>query len=311
MVDDRLAEAQSSPDAGRTKREGPTIELEATEVSSKAPDPRHEPEQQRDQSPEPPHAAASASEDARSGKPISPWVIAPVSGAVAAALVIAVGWILGWPNVQAPPPAPQVTAASVDDLTSRVASLEGKINKPNPAEAVVPGSFLKPVKDLRDEVAALRAQSDKLAGSVNELKAAPHDASPGVDLSALNERIDKLEGASRVQSDAIASEKAAESKPADDMPLRRVVAAALLDVAVRHGDPYTEQLAAAKSQRRATQPRPRGAAACRRLACSPRPSRSRSRRSAPGLRLRACRCVRSTRKDRRRAKHRAALPSVR
>ena len=29
--------------------------------------------------------------------PISPWVIAPVSGAVAAALVIGVGWMLGWP----------------------------------------------------------------------------------------------------------------------------------------------------------------------------------------------------------------------
>ena len=44
------------------------------------------------------------------------------------------------------------------------------------------------------------------------------------------------------------SEKAAEPQSrADDMPLRRVVAAALLDVAVRHGDPYSETLAAAKA----------------------------------------------------------------
>ena len=114
--------------------------------------------------------------------------------------------------------APQVSAATIDDLTSRVVALEGKIDKPNAAEAVVPGSFMKTVKDLRDEVAALRAQSDKLAGSVNELKSAPRDASPDVDLSAVNERIDKLEHASRVQSDAIASEKNAQNKPADDTP---------------------------------------------------------------------------------------------
>jgi len=40
---------------------------------------------------------------------------------------------------------------------------------------------------------------------------------------------------------------AADAKPADDAPLRRVVAASLLDVAVRHGDAYTAPLAAAKS----------------------------------------------------------------
>ena len=245
MVDDRLADAQSPPDAARTKREGPTIELEATEVSSKAaPDPRPEPDQA--QRPEPPSAAADSG-SARASKSISPWVIAPFSGVVSAALVIAAGSMLGWPKVQAPPPAPQVTAGTVDELTARVATLEGKIDKPNAAEATVPASFLKPVKDLRDEVAALRAQSDKLAGSVNELKSAPHDASGAVDLSALNERIDKLERASRVQSDAIASEKNTQAKPADDTPLRRVVAAALLDVAVRHGDSYASELAAAKS----------------------------------------------------------------
>jgi hypothetical protein len=247
MVDDRLADADSSGDAGRTKREGPTIDLEASEVSSETkPAPPTEPAREAPSGPEPPKDAA-ASQSAPRGKPMSPWLIAPLSGAVAAALVIAVGWMLGWPSVQAPPPAPQVTAASVDDLTGRIAALETKVNKPNPTEAVVPGSFLKPVKDLRDEVTALRAQSDKLAGSINELKSAPRDASGAVDLTTLNERIDKLERTSRMQGDAIATDKAAENKPADDKPLRLVVAAALLDVAVRHGDPFAAELAAAKS----------------------------------------------------------------
>jgi hypothetical protein len=250
MVDERLADAPSSPDVARAKREGPTIELEATEVSSKAtPDAQAEPEPPA--AAEQPNAAASPSAPEAApkpvSKPISPWVVAPFSGAVAAALVIAVGWMLGWPKVQAPPPAPQVAVATVDDLAARVAALEGKVNKPGLPEAVPPGALLKPVKDLRDEVTALRGQTDKLAADVGELRSAPHDASGAVDLSVLNERIDKLERASRAQGEAIASEKTAESKPADDLPLRRVVAAALLDVAVRHGDPYAAELTAAKS----------------------------------------------------------------
>src|ERR1019366_5627279 len=64
------------------------------------------------------------------------------------------------------------------------------------------------------------------------------------DLSAINERIAGLERAARAQDSAIAQGNA---KPADDVPLRRVVAAALLDVLVRIGDPYPAALAAAKS----------------------------------------------------------------
>ena len=75
MVDDRLADAQSSPDAARAKREGPTIELEATEVSSKAAsDARPEPEQV--QRPEHPNAAADSG-SARASRRTSPWIIAP------------------------------------------------------------------------------------------------------------------------------------------------------------------------------------------------------------------------------------------
>ena len=241
MVDDRLADAPSSPDT-RAKREGPTIELEATEVSSKAVGDQ-EPEQA--QASEPPKDAAPSETGMSSKpnrKPTPPWIVAPFSGVVGAAVVIGVGALLGWPKVQTPPPAPQVEVSTVDDLTARVAALEGKIDQP------FPGPSLKSVKDLRDEVTALRAQVDKLANPVSDTKSAPQSAPAAVvDLSGINERIDKLERASRMQGDAIASGKAAESKAADDVPLRRVVAAALLDVAVRHGDPYTAQLAAARA----------------------------------------------------------------
>jgi hypothetical protein len=49
------------------------------------------------------------------------------------------------------------------------------------------------------------------------------------------------------QGSKLADSKAAEAKPADDMPLRRMVAAALLDVQVRTGDPFPASLSAAKS----------------------------------------------------------------
>ena len=184
-------------------------------------------------------------------KPISPWVIAPFSGAVAAALVIAVGWMLGWPKVDAPPAAPQVTASAFDDLGKRVAGLETKTNKPasDPAAAARIDALDKSLAALRGDIANQRTQSDKLATAINDLKSAPRDSAGNVDLSGITGRIVELERKASAQGEAIAheGEKAADAKPADDTALRRVVAAALLDVAVRHGDPYVATLKAAKS----------------------------------------------------------------
>jgi hypothetical protein len=83
-----------------------------------------------------------------------------------------------------------------------------------------------------------------LAAAVNDVKAAPRESPPPVDLSAINERIAGLERATRGQGAEIVQESA---KATDDVPLRRVVAAALLDVMVRSGEAYTAALAAAKS----------------------------------------------------------------
>jgi hypothetical protein len=157
--------------------------------------------------------------------------------------VILVGWMLGWPAVQAPPAAPQVDVAVVDDLGKRVSALEGKVNKPT--EAIAPG-LLRKLDPLPADVANLRAQVDKLAAAGNEVKSAPQgSATATVDLAPLNERIAKLE---EVLGGASApADKVAESKAQDDLPLRRLVAAALLDVAVRHGDPFAASLATAKA----------------------------------------------------------------
>src|SRR5258708_3795324 len=144
---------------------------------------------------------------------------------------------------------PQANAATIDDLAARVASIESRISKPAAAapDPAVSGrieTLEKSMASLRGELASLRAQSEKLATALNDVKSTPREGAAAVDLSAINERIAQIERATRAQGTEIAQEGA---KPVDDVPLRRIVAAALLDVLVRIGDPYPAALAAAKA----------------------------------------------------------------
>jgi hypothetical protein len=230
MVDDTPEDAQLPPDSGRAKRAPPTIDLEANEVTTES--------RGADGDAQPERIAEVTS------AAISPWVVAPVSGAVAAALVIGVGWILGWPAV--PPSVPAAPAAVVDDLATRLANIESRIAKPavaapDPAAAGRVEALEKSVASLRGELTGVRGQSEKLAAVLNDLKSTPR-ASATPDLAAINERLGQVERAARAQEAAPES-----ARPADDMPLRRVVAAVLLDVSVRQGDPYAASLTAAKS----------------------------------------------------------------
>src|SRR5947199_17874 len=158
MVDDRPEDTGSLPDSGRPKREPPTIDLKATDVSSET------------------------------------------KGSAEAA------------------PEPDAEAA-----TARTETLE------------------KTVAALRAELAPTRAQGDKLASAINDVKSAPRgDGAVSPDISGLDERIAKIESQIRTQGAEIAQQgsKLADAKPADDMPLRRLVSAGLLDVLVRIGAPY-------------------------------------------------------------------------
>ena len=269
MVEDRSEDTGSLPGSERPKRAAPTIDLEATVVSD---DTRSSAEKSSAEAPSGPELApapeatpVSSVEEPAAGSvsppaapPVSPWIVAPVSGAVAAALVIGVGWMLGWPPIQpaSAPSAPQLTAA-IDGLTARVAGLESKAGKPvpDPAAAARTEAVEKSVAALRGELTATRAQGEKLASALNDVQSAPRsDGAASPELAALGERLAKLESQIRTQSAEIAQQgskladsKAADAKPADDMPLRRVVAAALLDVLVRTGDPYPAALSTAKA----------------------------------------------------------------
>jgi len=240
MVDDNPEDATPPPDSGRAKRTPPTIDLEPAEVSGET---RNAGE---DVQPEgtPPEPASREPAPA-----ISPWVIAAMSGAVAASLVICVGWMLGWPAVLPATSSPPSNAAMVDDLAARVAGIEARISKPaaavpDPAMANRVEALEKSVASLRGDLSGLRAQSEKLSAAVNDVKSAPRESAPSVDLSAINERIAQVERAARAQASETAQQGA---KPADDVPLRRVVAASVLDVSARQGEPYVAALAAAKT----------------------------------------------------------------
>jgi hypothetical protein len=239
MADDKPEDAGPPVDSGRAKREPPTIDLEAIEITDETPNPGGGTKD------------ASSMPQPSAGR-VSAAIIAAISGAGAAALVIAVAWFAGWPGETVPsaaPAAPQVSSAAIDDLAARVAGLESKIKTPatpvsDPAAAARSDALEKSLAALRTEIAGQRAQSEKLAAAVNEVKSAPRETSAPVDLSAINERLAQIERAARAQTAVIAQES---SKPADDVPLRRIVAAALLDVLVRIGDPYPAALAAAKA----------------------------------------------------------------
>jgi hypothetical protein len=251
MVEDMPEDEGLALESGRAKRAPPTIDLEASEVSGETrkgaddAQPEHVSEQSSSQA----SSSQASSPRQPSAAPISPWVIAAASGAVAAALVIGVGWMLGWPAVPATPAATQINAAVIDDLSARVAAVESKTNKPatpapDPASAARIEVLEKSIASLRGEVAGAHAQSEKLAAALNDVKATPRDSSGAPDLTDINARIAGLERATRAQSAEAVQENA---KPADDVPLRRVVASALLDVQVRIGEPYPAALAAAKS----------------------------------------------------------------
>ena len=246
MVEDRPEEIEPSPDPGRAKRPPPTIDLQATEVSSEthAAGTGAGVEPELPPPPPPPRSSASV---------IPAGIIGALSGASTAALVLALAWWLGWPGQPEPPAAPPANSAAVEDLAARVAGLETKTSKPtaavaDPAPSGRVDALEKSLTALRGEVANSRGQSDKLAAAINEVKAAPRETAAGAaaapDLGPINDRIAAIESAVRAQKSAIAQDNA---KPADDVPLRRIVAAALLDIQVRVGEPYPAELAAAKS----------------------------------------------------------------
>jgi hypothetical protein len=267
MVDDKPEDIGPQPDLNRPRRAAPTLDLDAIEISDET--------QNAD--------AGNAADKPRPARPVaailSSALVAAIFGAGAAAAVV---WTMGWPGGAArpappaqvnnvaldalaarvasveskaavPAPPPQLNDAAIDALAARVASVESKAAAaaapavpatPDPALAAHLDALEKSVATLRDELNAAGARSQQLAAELEAVKSAPRETPPPApDLSPINSRLAQIEAAAKTLSAEAAQRNAA---PKDDVPLRRVVAASLLDVSVRSGEPYAAALAAAK-----------------------------------------------------------------
>jgi hypothetical protein len=239
MVDDKPNDIGPQVDLDRPKRAAPTLGLDAIEISDQT------------------KGADTGNADAKPSL-AAPWPVAAImSSAIVAAIVGAgaaglVVWVMQ--GEVAPPPAPQVDKAAIDALAARVAGIESKTAapavaapaapaKPDPALTAKLDAVEKSVASLRDELAAAGARSQQLSAAIEAVKSAPRETAPPPDLSAINERLAKIEAAAGTLSAEAAQRKAA---PVDDPQLRRVVATSLLDASVRAGEPYAAALAAAK-----------------------------------------------------------------
>lgn len=267
MADDRPPHSETPPvDTGpefkRSKRPGPTIDLSATEIP-RTPDPME---------PEPaPDAATEAAADLPPAperpapKPSSPILIPALAGAAAASLVTIIITIAGWPvGTPAQDLTPQAASnpPALDELTARLARLENRQAVTPPPAPAAPSlaprldALDKTVAGLRDELAEARRQAGQAQEGVAAIKAAPPPVAapaPPPDLSEINARLAQLDTAIKAQAAAVAREAA---KPADDAPLRRMVAVSLLDVQVRQNQPYAAALKVAAPGLDATRLKP-------------------------------------------------------
>lgn len=259
MDDDKQDKAGIPPGGDAAKRPPPTIELTASSVSDSTPETAATETADADASASD-HSEPAPAAKAPSSRTSSMFVSA-LTGAAAAALVLGAAKLAGWPATPAPRPAADVVSKSdVDALGTRVAKVEADAAKPLPAARPVADPALvtrldaveKSLAAIRNDVAAVRGQSEKVAASLGEIKSASPQAviaqsAPPADASALEERLDKIERATAALSVATAAPPPVLQPPAEDPNVRRVAAATVLDSAVRQGEPYAAALAAARS----------------------------------------------------------------
>lgn len=254
--------SSDNPDAGspgeRTKRAPPTIDLDPSEVTENGKGPRANEDTHgapRDRSRPWFDSVRGSSFDNASGA-LTP----ALSGATAAALILTGAWLLGLsgdnrapatPAVATAPAAPADTSAT-DALAARMAKIEADaaaaktITLPQPVSdpAVLArvDQIETSLKSVNDALAGLRGELERVAAAKD---IAPRDGSAAAipDLSAFDQRFARIEAAQRTLGEATQRSVA----PPDDRPLRRVVAASALDLAVRQGGPFAPALAAAKA----------------------------------------------------------------
>jgi hypothetical protein len=248
------------PDEKR-KRPGPTIDLEPSEVSDISPaadNPDHE--QTADSAishSEPDSKPDSNSEKNSARGGVLPIAVSALTGALAAALIVAVALWAEWPfALNDGGAAERGEASALAMINARVAKIEartadsatsGQSAAVDPALADRLKAVEASLASVREDVANLRARAEKTVADLSAVKAARPDAAPApaIDLSAIEERLGKIE---RTTAELAATPPSPphQAAPAPDPRLKQVAAASTLDQAVRSGAPFATALATVK-----------------------------------------------------------------
>lgn len=249
------------PPRGKRKRPGPTIELTATDVSETGGAPTDKAstsEALADKVSDGETLDGETSGEETSPRPSSKWpsfgtgagigslLLAVLTSAAVAALVAGGVLLTGRSEAPAVTSAASSDSALIDAMRVRIAALEsqGQQSAPVPAADPVMTSKIAAIEtslaSLRNDIGQLRAQADSAAASIDALKSARQEAAATGDMSALEERLTKLERAT-VALTADVPAHPAPAVPADPT-VPRVAAAALLDQAVHRAEPYEAAL---------------------------------------------------------------------
>ena len=249
MADERTEGTGKSDAAAHA---GPTIDLDASQVTERAAD-KTEAEETASQSENenvPPSGPAPGA--SRSGAGL---LLAGLSGGVVALAVA--GGIWFWFDGFAPA-SPQVTAAQFDGVSANVDALATRMAKAEIAAAVRPLPSVDPALirrteaaeaafvTMRDELAAVKAQLAAAGKSLDDLKAEARTAaapSAPPDLARIDEQLVRL---SRSIQSLQAETAKREPVVVEDVNARRLAVASALDSTVTRGEPFVGQLAAAK-----------------------------------------------------------------
>jgi hypothetical protein len=258
-----MSEADSA-----SRRRPPTIDLTAKEVETAMPDPTAAP--QADTA----HEATSRDipgDHAGVSSRATPYAVGGVIGAVAAAIIIAGLWILGFipvnqtvapQNAAATSAAQAPTASSAktanDEISARLDKIQQALQARRP-DAALEGRLTAAeaqTKALGDSLAALTRRVDDIAAAsqtgLAQAKAAAATAEAAkntaearaqrADLDPLVNRIAALESAVKALSAEVSQRTS--SSTADDRVTRLTVAAEALRAAVERGAPYQAELGA-------------------------------------------------------------------
>ena len=228
MVDDRPEDTGSLPDQGRPKREPPTIDLEATEVSSEtksaaetsseapsepSPSPRRRlPRCHRSMRRLPAGLALDRRAGLRRGR-----------GCAGDWRRLDAGLACNPARLRAACPAAQHRHRRAHRPCRRTGAKGQASPFPIPLRPHAPRPWRKPSRRCAPNCGNA-AQGEKLASAVNEVKSAPRgDGAASPDLSGIDERIAKVESQMRTQGAEIAQQGSkladtkADAKPADDI----------------------------------------------------------------------------------------------